>query len=316
MPSDAIGFIGLGNMGSVFAGRLLDAGRQLVVFDVRDDAMAPLVARGAAGAASVREVADRAETVLVSLPTPPVVRAVAIGESGIVDGGKVRAYIDLSTSGPRTASEVAAALRERGIVSLDAPVSGGVGGARKGTLAVMVSGPRTAFDTFEPLLKTFGRLFYIGERPGSAQMMKLANNLVAATTLAVTCEAVALGERAGLDPVKMVEILNASSGRSSASEEKFPRAILPRTFDFGFSTGLSFKDVRLCLEEAEALGMSVMVGRAARQMLEITAALYGADSDFTMMMRTVEHLSGLDRQAAGSASSRATTPSSPAPAAG
>jgi 3-hydroxyisobutyrate dehydrogenase-like beta-hydroxyacid dehydrogenase len=149
-------------------------------------------------------------------------------------------------------------------------------------------------------------------------MMKLANNLIAATTLAVTCEAVALGEKAGLDPKKMIEVLNVSSGRSSASEEKFPRAVLPRSFDFGFSTGLSFKDVRLCLEEAEALGMSVMVGRAARQMLEITAALYGSDSDFTMMMKTVEHLSGLDAagQATGSASSRATTPSSPGPAAG
>jgi 3-hydroxyisobutyrate dehydrogenase-like beta-hydroxyacid dehydrogenase len=296
MSADPIGFIGLGNMGNVFAGRLLDAGNRLIVFDVRENTMAPLVTRGAKAAASVRAVADEAETVLVSLPTPPVVREVAIGHGGIAEGSKVRTYIDLSTSGPRTAAEIAARLREHDITSLDAPVSGGVAGARKGTLAVMVSGPRAAVDAFDPLLKTFGRTFFIGEQPGAAQMMKLTNNLIAATTLAVTCEAVALGERAGLDPKIMVDVLNVSTGRSSASDDKFPRAILPRTFNAGFSTGLSFKDVRLCLEEAEALGMSMIVGRAARQMLEITAALYGSDSDFTMMMKTVEHLSGVDRQ--------------------
>jgi 3-hydroxyisobutyrate dehydrogenase-like beta-hydroxyacid dehydrogenase len=294
MSAGPIGFIGLGNMGSVFAGRLLAAGHRLVVFDPRDGAMAPLVAHGAKGAASARAVADETETVLVSLPTPPVVREVAIGEGGIVRGSKLRTFIDLSTSGPRVAAEVAARLAEHNITSLDAPVSGGVAGARNGTLAVMVSGPRPAFDAFDPLLTTFGRTFFIGEKPGSAQMMKLANNLIAATTLAITCEAVALGERAGLDPKIMVDVLNVSTGRSSASEDKFPRAILPRTFNAGFTTGLSLKDVRLCLEEAEALGMSTIVGRAARRMLETTADLYGSDSDFTMMMKTVEHLSGAD----------------------
>jgi 3-hydroxyisobutyrate dehydrogenase-like beta-hydroxyacid dehydrogenase len=296
MAADPIGFIGLGKMGAVFAGRLLDAGRNLIVFDTRRDAMAPLVAQGAKRAASVRALADEAETVLVSLPTPPVVRDVAIGEGGIAQGSKVRTYVDLSTSGPRTAAEIAATLGARGIASLDAPVSGGVAGAKKGTLAVMVSGPRAVFDACDPLLRTFGRTFFIGEKPGSAQMMKLTNNLIAATTLAITCEAVGLGERAGLDPAIMVDVLNVSTGRSSASDDKFPRAILPRTFNAGFTTGLSLKDVRLCLEEAEALGMSTIVGHAAKQMLEITADLYGSDSDFTMMMKTVEHLSGVDRQ--------------------
>jgi 3-hydroxyisobutyrate dehydrogenase-like beta-hydroxyacid dehydrogenase len=295
MSADPIGFIGLGNMGSVFAGRLLDAGRRVIVFDTRDSATAPLAERGAARAASVREVADNTETVLASLPTPPVVREVALGADGLVHGAKIRTFIDLSTSGPRTAAEIAARLGERHIASLDAPVSGGVAGAKKGTLAIMVSGPRAAFDAFDPLLKTFGRTFFIGEKPGSAQMMKLANNLIAATTLAITCEAVALGEKAGLDPKIMVDVLNVSTGRSSASEDKFPRAILPRSFNAGFTTGLSLKDVRLCLEEAEALGMSTIVGHAARRMLETTADLYGSDSDFTMMMKTVEHLSGVDR---------------------
>jgi 3-hydroxyisobutyrate dehydrogenase-like beta-hydroxyacid dehydrogenase len=103
-----------------------------------------------------------------------------------------------------------------------------------------------------------------------------------------------MGEKAGLDLKTMIDVLNVSSGRSSATDDKFPRAILPRTFDFGFTTGLSYKDVRLCLEEAEALGIPMMVGSATRQMLVTTASLFGSDSDFTSMMKSVEHLAGLD----------------------
>ena len=298
MPQATVGFVGLGNMGSVMAGRLLDAGHRVVVFDVNAQAMAPLVARGASSARSVRDVADNAEIVLVSLPTPPIVQEVATGPAGLMGGSRVKTFIDLSTTGPRVAEAVAAALSARGITTLDAPVSGGVGGAKKGTLAVMVSGPRAAFDAHEPLLKTFGRTFFIGEKRGAAQTMKLANNLIAATTLAVTCEAVTLGEKAGLDPKVMIEILNVSSGRSSASDDKFPRSILPRTFDFGFQTGLSWKDVRLCLEEANAFGVPMIVGSAASQMLAMTAARYGLDSDFTMMMKVTEHLAGMDEDGA------------------
>lgn len=295
MAGETIGFVGLGNMGSVMAGRLLDAGRKLVVFDVNAQAVAALSARGAAAAGSVREVADKAEIVLVSLPTPPIVQEVA---SGLAGGSRIKTFIDLSTTGPRVAEAVAAALAAHGVTALDAPVSGGVGGAKKGTLAVMVSGPRAAFDAHDPLLKTFGRTFFIGEKRGAAQTMKLANNLIAATTLAVTCEAVTLGEKAGLDPKVMIEILNVSSGRSSASDDKFPRSILPRTFDFGFQTGLSWKDVRLCLEEASAFGVPMVVGSAANQMLAMTAARYGLNSDFTMMMKVTEHLAGMDEAAA------------------
>src|SRR5438309_10206442 len=109
------------------------------------------------------------------------------------------------------------------------------------------------FETFEPLLKVFGRVFYIGERPGMGQTMKLANNLLSATAMAISCEAMVMGVKAGLDPKVMVDVINAGSGRNSATQEKFPRSILPRTFDYGFATGLMYKDVKLCLEEAQAL---------------------------------------------------------------
>lgn len=294
MADATIGFVGLGTMGGPMAARLIAAGHSLVVCDARADAMAPLVERGAAQAGSPREVADAADTVFVSLPSPAIVAEVATGERGLVHGSRIRTFIDLSTTGPKTAMQVAERLARSDITAFDAPVSGGVTGARKGSLTVMVSGPRAAFPSVEELLKVFGRLFFIGEKAGMGQTMKLANNLIAATSLAVTCEAAVMAEKAGLDLKTMVEVLNVSSGRSSASDDKFPRAILPRTYDFGFTTGLSYKDVRLCLEEAEALGVPMVIGGATRQMLVMTASLFGGDSDFTSMMKCAEHLAGFD----------------------
>lgn len=294
MSNPTIGFVGLGTMGGPMAARLIEASHPLVVFDAREVAMAPLIARGATGADAPRAVADAAEIVFVSLPSPGIVSEVAIGEAGLVHGTAMRAFVDLSTTGPKTAALVAERLARTGVAAFDAPVSGGVSGARKGSLTVMVSGPKAAFASVEPLLGVFGRLFYLGDKPGMGQTMKLANNLIAATSLAVTCEAATMAEKAGLDLRTMVEVLNVSSGRSSASDDKFPRAILPRSYDFGFTTGLSYKDVRLCLEEAEALGVSMMVGSATRQLLVMTAALFGGDSDFTSMMKCVEHLAGID----------------------
>ncbi|HXV07171.1 MAG TPA: NAD-binding protein [Burkholderiales bacterium] len=145
----------------------------------------------------------------------------------------------------------------------------------------------------EPLLKTFGKPFHLGEKAGQAQTMKLANNLLAASALAVTSEAMVMGVKAGLDPKTMLDVINAGSGRNSASQDKFPRAVLPGTFDFGFATGLSYKDVRLCIEEAEAMGVPMVAGAAVREMLAVTNALYGGDSDFTSICRVVESWAGV-----------------------
>src|SRR6202034_3304342 len=142
------------------------------------------------------------------------------------------------------------------------------------------SGPRATFDVVEPLLKNFGKVFYVGEKAGLAQVAKLGNNLLAAAALVVSSEALAMGVKAGIDPKIMIDIINVSSGRNSATQDKFPRAVLTRTFDFGFSTGLSYKDVRLCVDEAESLGVPMVVGAAVRQMLAVTNAKFGAASDF------------------------------------
>src|SRR5262245_15634268 len=294
-----IGFIGLGNMGFHMARRLVEAGHKLTVCDTRPEAVARLTSLGAAAAASPREVADAAETVLASLPTPDVVMQVAANKDGVIEGRKVRRFVDLSTTGSRMAIRIAETLHKRNIVQLDSPVSGGVSGAEKGTLAVMVSGPRAEFELVREMLGVIGKVFFIGEKPGMGQTMKLCNNLLSATAIAASSEAVVMGVKAGLDPEVMIEVINACSGRNTATDVKFTRAILPRTFDFGFASGLMYKDVRLCLEEAEQLGVPMWVGSAVRQMFQLSVAENGADQDFTTLIKCIERWAGVEVRGKG-----------------
>ena len=291
-----LGFVGLGRMGSPMVVRLLEAGHTVHVFDTSEQAMAIAAQRGAKPCSSAKDVADKADIVLASLPTPDIVQKVVLGDDGLAQGSRAATVIDLSTTGPRTAIAVAKALTDAGgrVTMVDSPVSGGVAGAEKGTLALMVSCPKATFEKVEPVLKSFGKIFHVGEQPGQGQTLKLANNLLAAAALAVSSEAMVMGVKAGLDPQTMIDVINVSSGRNSAIQDKFPRAILPRTFDFGFATGLSFKDVRLCVEEAEAMGIPMVVGSAVRQFLSITNATYGAASDFTEMVKLVEGWAGVE----------------------
>jgi 3-hydroxyisobutyrate dehydrogenase-like beta-hydroxyacid dehydrogenase len=294
MAAEVLGFVGLGRMGGPMSSRLLDAGYRLCVCDANAAATRPLEARGARVAASPAEVASEAEIVLLSLPTPEVVKAVALGEHGIVNGTRVRTLIDLSTTGPGVANLVARGLESRKITLVDAPVSGGVAGAKAATLAVMVSCPKALFADVEHILRTFGRIFFTGEKPGLAQTAKLANNLLSVAALCISSEAMAMGVKAGLDPKVLIDIINSGTGRNSATQEKFPRAILPGTFDFGFATGLSYKDVRLCVDEAETLGVPMIVGAAVRELLAVTNARFGPDSDFTSIAKVVEEWAGVE----------------------
>ena len=289
-----LGFIGLGKMGNPMAQRLLDAGYQLTVFDVRTESVAALVARGARAATSPAALADAVETVLLSLPDPAIVREVVLGANGVGTGTMVKTVIDLSTTGATAAREIAGALATKGIIGVDSPVSGGVAGAVKGTLAVMVACPQTLFVDLEPMLKTFGRVFFVGVEAGMGQTMKLANNLLSATAMAATSEAIVFGVKAGLDPAIMVDVINAGSGRNAASQDKFPKAILPRTFDFGFTNALMYKDVRLCLEEAAAAGVPMTVGSAVREIWKRCYEEIGGDQDFTTIAQLVERAAGVE----------------------
>ncbi|HSP49485.1 MAG TPA: NAD(P)-dependent oxidoreductase [Pseudolabrys sp.] len=288
-----IGFIGLGNMGGPMARRLIEAGHKLVVYDTRNDAVAPLVALGAQVASSPADVANRVETVMASLPSLPISKKVAIGEGGVIQGKRIKRLVDLSTTGSRVAAEIFAELAKKNIVQIDSPVSGGVGGANKGTLAVMVSGPQADIDVVKDALAVLGKVFVIGHKPGMAQTMKLANNFLSATAMAATSEAVAMGVKAGLDPKIMIDVINAGSGRTTASDGKFPQTILPRTFNYGFATALMLKDVRLCVEEARNLGVPDEVMSAVLDQWEITNSEFGGDSDFTAIVQMIERRAGV-----------------------
>lgn len=289
-----LGFVGLGQMGSRMAGRLLKAGHGLVVHDVDPAAVANLVERGATAAGTATEVGDQAELVLTSLPTPAVVRDVVLGESGLCAGGRITHLIELSTTGAPTSRSVAAELAKRGITAVDAPVSGGAKGAEAGTLAVMVACAEAEFGFVEPILAELGRVFHVGTEPGLGQVMKLVNNYLAAAALATTSEAMVVGVKAGLDPRMMIDVLNAGSGRNSATQDKFPRSVLPGRFDSGFATGLMEKDLGLFAEEATGTQVPLWIGSAVHQMWKQARDQLGPSVDFTGVVRLVEGWAGVE----------------------
>jgi 3-hydroxyisobutyrate dehydrogenase-like beta-hydroxyacid dehydrogenase len=288
-----IGFVGLGNMGFPMARRLIEAKHQLILFDTRKEVMDRLVALGATAATSPKDVADRTETVMASLPSLQASLEVATGKDGVIEGKRVKRFVDLSTVGSQMAVKIHDLLAKRNLVQIDCPVSGGVGGAEKGTLAVMVSGPRADFEAIKPALEVIGKVFFIGEKPGSAQTMKLANNFLSGTAIVATSEAVVMGVKAGLDPSIMIDVINSGSGMNTASRDKFPRSILPRSFDFGFATGLMVKDIRLALDEMRSLGLSMEVAEAVGRLWEVVIRENGADSDFTSAILPIETKAGV-----------------------
>ncbi|MGZ4272065.1 MAG: NAD(P)-dependent oxidoreductase [Solirubrobacteraceae bacterium] len=286
-----VGFVGLGAMGAHMVARLIDAGHDLAVYDTRADAMAPHVARGARACASAGAVADAADTVLVSLPTPDIVRAVA-GE--LAQGEAIEAFIDLSTTGPEVAAEVAGTLSAAGVACLDAPVSGGVAGAQAGTLTIMAAGDEALFDSLRPLLEVLGRnVVLVGAEPGQGQLAKVLNNLLSASAIAITGEALALGVHGGLSARTLLDVFNSSSGRNTASADKFPRHVLPRTFGAGFRLELMHKDVQLCLEEARRRDVPMALGATVGELWSRAAASAAAGADCTEIVRMLEQDAGV-----------------------
>ena len=157
----------------------------------------------------------------------------------------------------------------------------------------MVSATEAAFAAIEAGVEHLGKIFYVGTQPGQGQTMKLLNNLLSATAMAISSEAVVMGVKAGLDPAQVVDVINAGTGRNSATVDKFPKFVLPRTFNLGFALSLLNKDIRMCLEEAGALGVPMIVGSAVRQLLSISAASEGPDADMTDIAKTVERWAGV-----------------------
>lgn len=268
-----VGFIGVGSIGRPMCLSIVKRGFPIVAYDLNPEAQRGLKGTEVQVAGALVEVARAADVCVLSLPNSDVVEKVVFGEGGLLgelsEGDTV---IDTSSSRPSSTREIARRLAAKDIGMLDAPVSGGVSRADKGDLAVMVGGKPDLLDKYRGLLEAFSReIFYVGES-GAGHTAKALNNLLSATTLASAAEAVLLGERAGLDPEKLLEIINASSGRSASTEIKFPRYVLNRAFDDGFAINLMNKDVRIALDTASELGFPAVMGSIVGQVWQAAVA--------------------------------------------
>jgi 3-hydroxyisobutyrate dehydrogenase len=249
---ETIGWIGMGSMGHRMSRHLVDAGYPVVAADAVSTERAP---PGTSVANSNAEVAKRADIIILSLPDGTVSQAVA-KEIAATSPRRVTTVIDTSTIGIKAAQAVAATLSAAGIEFIDAPVSGGTAGADKATLAIMLACPAPSFERFKGLMGLMGKPFHAGDKPGQGQAIKLLNNFLSATAMAATSEAIAFGTRQGIEMKTILDIVNASTGRNSATDDKFPRRIMHDRYDAGFTAKLQLKDIRLYLDNARAAGIT------------------------------------------------------------
>jgi len=284
-----IGYLGVGNMGQPMAGKLLDAGHELWVYDVREDAMRPLLERQARRAASPKALADACDTVVVSLPTLEIFRRALAGPDGLLAGKALRTLVNTCTIGGPFVREVEASCATTGVTVVDVPISGGVAGAKAGTLAVMVSGDPAKVEELMPVLRLWGKTIVVaGEKPGAAQIMKLTNNMLCAVAFVATSEAMTMSGKAGIPADAMLQILNNGTGRNFATMHLFPEAVLPGTFDFGATIEILMKDVDLAIAQGEELGVPMWVCQAVRLVLKHGVFQGRAQQDLSRIVQIIE----------------------------
>lgn len=255
----AYGFIGLGNMGAPMAANLAKGGFEVLAYDKAGPERAPT---GTRVVASLAEAAAGAEALFLSVPDGAASLNVA-RELAALDARQVITVIDLSTIGIDAARQVHAYLAETGIAYVDCPVSGGVAGARAATITAMWAGPEQSLAEHRPGLRAIAKnIFQVGDRPGQGQAMKLLNNFLSATAMAATAEAMLFGLSQDLDMKTMLDVVNVSTGRNTATSDKFPNRVLTGTYDAGFYTALMHKDLRLYREGVERFGTPALVGAA------------------------------------------------------
>ena len=288
-PGAVVGFVGLGNMGAPMASLMSAAGYAVQGFDVHEGARAAFAAQsGRSAAGSLAQAASDARVVVLMLPNSEVVEDVLLA-GGLLDAVPDGALIvDMSSSDPTRTLELADEAERRGRGLVDAPVSGGVVGARNGTLTIMVGGREDQFAAVEPLLGTMGRkVLHVGG-VAAGHAMKALNNLLSGSTLLITSEAVSVARRFGLDPELMVDVINGSSGRSYSTEHKFPDFVFPGNYGSGFGVRLQVKDMRIALELARATGVPVPFTEASVELWERAMEALPADADHTEIARWVE----------------------------
>jgi 3-hydroxyisobutyrate dehydrogenase len=285
MKLQDLGFVGLGSIGAPMAARFVSASYQVTAFDVAS--LQERLPSGAAAADSVKELAARVNTILLSLPNGDASKSVC-SQLAEPEERKVETVVDLSTIGVAAARECAQLLEDTGVTYVDAPVSGGVPGARNGTLTVMVGTKEEVFEEIGPLLSVIAKNYFrMGDEPGCGQVTKLLNNFLSATALAATSEAVSLGVKMGLNIEAIIDAVNASSGRNTASADKFPKSIIPETYDYGFAGALMKKDLDLYLESVEDAAICHDIASTVAQTWRDFNDAY-PDKDFTYIYKYLE----------------------------
>ncbi|MET0444515.1 MAG: NAD(P)-dependent oxidoreductase [Pseudorhodoplanes sp.] len=288
----SVGFIGCGHMGGAMAQRLIAGGFDLIACDTDVATLEAMVALGASAAKGPRDVADRAEIILACLPSQEASRTVA---SAVAGGSGVKVYIETSTIGQATITAIAGEMQPRGISVLDMPVSGGPSWAREGRLTGILAGPAQARQIAAPVLNCIaGHLIVVGDVPGQGQIAKIVNNMLSLTGMMVACEAIVAGVKAGIDADKLLEVINAGTGRNSATVDKFPKSVLPRTFKYGGPIGIGNKDLSLYLELDRTGEAPTPLGQIVADLWQHITDDIGETSDLTEMVRYFEKRAGVE----------------------
>ena len=291
----SIAIVGLGNMGGRIARRLLQLGHVVGVYDANKETLKTFESLGAKSYGTLSALGAAHRFIVTVLPNADIVRQVVLGEGGLSSGMRPGTMlIDITTSIPEVTQEIASSLSRQDIMMIDAPVSGGVQKADNGTLTIMVGGSEQVVERARPILELIGsQIIHVGQ-VGAGHTAKALNNLITATTLAVTSEALALGVKMGVDAQQLLDVINSGSGRSAASETKFPQQVLSRAFKPGFSMSLMAKDVGIALGMAHRVQSPVWVSASVQKLWEYGVENGRGDMDHTAIALTVEEMANVE----------------------
>lgn len=290
-----IAVVGLGNMGGRIAKRLLQLGHEVGVYDTNKEVLKTFESLGAKPYETLALLGAVHNIILTVLPNADIVRQVVLGTEGLSTGMRPgTVLIEMTTSIPEVTQEIAAALSRQDVMMIDAPVSGGVQKAENGTLTIMVGGNEQTVERAKPILDLIGtQIIHVG-RIGAGHTAKALNNLITATTLAITSEALALGVKMGVDAQKLLDVVNSGSGRSAASETKFPQQVLSRAFKPGFSMALMAKDVGIAVDMAHSVNSPVWVSSAVQKLWQYGVDGGRGDMDHTAIALTIEDMAEIE----------------------
>ena len=293
MSKSKIGFIGLGIMGKPMANHLMDAGYELVVHNRNRDAVDELVGKGAIEAHSGKEVAEQSDIVITMLPDSPDVESVALGEGGIIEGAhEGLIFVDMSTIAPSVTTKVGELLAKKGVQSLDAPVSGGDIGAQNATLSIMVGGEEDTFNTVKPLFDVLGQSAILCGPLGAGQTVKACNQILVAVTIAGVSEALTMGTKAGVDPIKIVQVLSGGLARCGVLENRGERMV-NGDFDPGFRIRLHYKDLNIIQKTSNDFGVPLPVTSEVFELFKTAMVKGRGELDHSGLLTIIEDMSNI-----------------------